>query len=87
MPTTRTERYSFRILRTPVDIVFKALFDYGYNRERSLQTYMFYEYGHISGFTASQDTTFVAVDMKFYDQNEGLPPKAQQKPKTKQTTT
>ena len=87
MLTTRTERYSFCILITPVNIVFKALFDYGHNPERSLQIYRFYQYVHISGFAASQDTTFTALDMKFYDQNEDLPPKAQQKPKTKQTAT
>ena len=55
----RTEMHPLGILRTPFDIVFNAISDYGYNPEASLPKYMFYYKGaHISGPKGSPDMMF-----------------------------
>ena len=44
---TCTKIYPFCNLRTAFDIVFTAVSDCGYDRERSLRKYMFYKCEHI----------------------------------------
>ena len=46
---------------------FIALFDWGYNPERSVKNHMFYECGHISGSKSSRDMVFRSFNVKFYE--------------------
>ena len=64
MLTARTIVHHCSILKTPFDIVFKALFNCSYNTERSVQKYMFYKCGHISGPKIFPDMSLNAFDVK-----------------------
>ena len=74
---TRTNVHPFGILKTPVDIVFDALFNCSYNAGRSVSQYMFCKCGHICGPKGCPDMICSVFQVKFHNQNEGLPLKAQ----------
>ncbi len=85
MPKPRPEMRAFCILKTPYDIVFNTVSDYGYNLGRSLLKYRFCKCGRISGPKRSPDMICIAFRVKFHDTTNGIPPKAC-RPPTRQKT-
>ena len=46
----------------------------------------FYKYAHKAGPQGSPDMSLNALDLKYQDQNEGMPPRACRPPKSEQNT-
>ena len=71
MLITRIIMHRVRSLRTPLDIFFKAPFDYGNKPERSFHKYMFYTWGSISGPEETQNMMFNAFEVNCVIQTLG----------------